>query len=95
MKFKWEPSYHGDDVDLYLTLDDGRSGMVAFVRPARNNPSQFMSDDTRWLALSMLGDFPDEDVPLPTKRAAMLKARRESMVLWISVDQETRDARVN
>jgi hypothetical protein len=96
MKFTWKKySEHDDqpeDIDLYLTLDDGRCGLVAFVRPVYAERLNFAPEyRDKWLARSMLGDFVDENKPLKSKRAAMLKCRREFPVLWIGADPEKRD----
>ena len=95
MKMHWEPYDGGNDFDLVLTLDDGRKAHVAFVRPVYvEDKLKYPEYDTRWrwVARSFLGDFTDEDVPLKSKRAAMLKARRETPALWIAAAQETRNA---
>jgi hypothetical protein len=86
MNLYWTRSnYPNGDIDLYLSDEEGTSVLAAFVRRSDDpfNPG--------WSAFSMLGDFPDEDVPLPTLRAAMRKARQEFAVLWIGASPEDRD----
>lgn len=92
MKFHWKQcDTNVHDTDLILTMEDGKHAIAAFVRPVEKDREASQYASTGWVARSMLGDFPDELVALPTKKEAMAKAKREFPAMWIAADQEKRD----
>lgn len=92
MKFRWKQCpTNPEDTDLIVTMEDGRAAIAAFVRPVKKDMGASEHARTGWVARSLLGDFPDEDTPLPTKKAAMEKAEREFPAMLIGADQEKRD----
>ncbi len=90
MKFHWKKCRtNPSDTDLIMTMEDGRSAVAAFVRPVEKD-SDFEGTEG-WAARSMLGDFPDELVALPTRAAAMEKAKREFPAMWIGATEDERE----
>lgn len=92
MKFHWKRcDTNWSDTDLIVTMDDGRRGLAAFVRPVGKDIEASEYASTGWVARSMVGDFPDELVALPTRAAAMEKAKREFPAMWIGATEDERE----